>query len=120
MKRRRFISFSASFLFLSGSNGGLMIKQVKKAKEIVVVSENKVGTLAEVSRILAERGINIQALSAQAAANVALLNFVVDDHQHAVDLLRKKGLPFHENEVLIVEVEDQPGVLRNLTKKLAG
>ena len=97
-----------------------MIKQIKSVKEIVVISENKVGALSQISKALAERGINIMAISAQAAGKLALLNFVVDEHTRAVDLLRKKGLSVQENSVLLMEVEDQPGVLRNLTQKLAG
>ena len=97
-----------------------MIQSVKTAKEIVVISENKVGALSGVSKALAERGINILAISAQSAGKLALLNFVVDEYSRAVDLLRKKGFPVQENNVLLIELEDQPGVLRNLTRKLAG
>ena len=96
-----------------------MIRQVKNAKEIVVTAQNKVGMLASIAKALADRGINILAISAQAAGGVGLINMVVDDHQHAVDLLRKKKLSVQENPVLLLEVEDKPGVLRRLTQKLA-
>lgn len=95
-----------------------MIRSVKMAKEIVVVSQNKVGTLGAVAAILADRGVNIIALSAQAAGGVALMNFVTDDNLRAKDLLRKKGYSFQENDVLMLEVEDKPGVLSRITKKL--
>ncbi|HNX68234.1 MAG TPA: ACT domain-containing protein [Candidatus Omnitrophota bacterium] len=96
-----------------------MIHSVKAGKEFVVVSENKVGMLARVTALLADRGINILAISAQAAGGVALMNFVTDDALHTRDLLAKKGFRAQENSVLLLEVEDKPGVLMQVTKKLA-
>lgn len=96
-----------------------MIRSVKSGKEFVVISENKVGVLSKVATVLADRGIDILAISAQAAGGVALMNFVTDDPLHTKDLLVKKGLKVQENNVLLVEVEDKPGVLRRVTKKLA-
>ena len=96
-----------------------MIRSVKAGREIVVTSKNKVGLLANVAKALADRGINIVAVSAQSAGGVALMNFVVDEHLRAMDLLRKKDFPVHENSVVLVEVEDRPGVLKQITEKLA-
>ncbi len=96
-----------------------MIKSVKAGKEIVVTSKNKVGMLSSVAKVLADHGINIIALSAQAAGGVALMNFVVDDHLRAVDSLRKSRFQVQENDVILISVEDKPGVLRQLTQRLA-
>ncbi|MFH1800473.1 MAG: ACT domain-containing protein [Candidatus Omnitrophota bacterium] len=96
-----------------------MIQSVKLGKEFVVVSENKVGVLSKVAALLADRGIDIVAISAQAAGGVALMNFVTDDTLHTRDLLAKKGLKAQENTVLLLEVVDRPGVLMRITRKLA-
>ena len=96
-----------------------MIQSVKAGKEIVVTSKNKVGMLSSVSKALADHGINIIALSAQAAGGVALMNFVVDDHLRAVDTLRKSRFQVQENDVVLVYVEDKPGVLKQITQRLA-
>jgi len=96
-----------------------MIQQVKAGKEIVVTAQNKVGILSNIAKVLADRGINIVALSAQAAGGVALMNFVVDEHVRAVDTLRKHGFQIQENEVVLLKLEDKPGALRQLTQKLA-
>ncbi len=96
-----------------------MIKSVKAGKEIVITSKNKVGMLSQVAKILADHGINIIALSAQAAGGVALMNFVVDDHLRAMDSLRKAKFQVQENNVVLICVEDKPGVLRFLTQRLA-
>jgi len=96
-----------------------MIRDVSIGKELVVISANKVGALNKISAALADRGIDIMAISAQAAGGVALVNLVVDDALRARDLLAKKGFKVQENSVVVVEVEDKPGVLVQLTKKLA-
>ena len=96
-----------------------MIQSAKLGKEFVVVSENKVGALSKVAALLADRGIDIVAISAQAAGGVALMNFVTDDALHTRALLAKKGLKAQENTVLLLEVADRPGVLLSITRKLA-
>ncbi len=96
-----------------------MIQSIKLGKEFVVVSENKVGMLSKVAAMLADRGIDVVAISAQAAGGVALMNFVTDDALHTRDLLAKKGFKAQENTVLLLEIVDRPGVLMQLTRKLA-
>lgn len=96
-----------------------MIKKVKAVKEIVIISENRVGVLSTISKVLADRGINIVAISAQAAGGVALISLVADDHVHARDLLDKKGIAYEENSALLLDIEDKPGALMRLTKRLA-
>ncbi|MBU9889029.1 MAG: ACT domain-containing protein [Candidatus Omnitrophica bacterium] len=96
-----------------------MIKKAKIGREFVVVSENKVGALSSVAAVLADRGIDIVAISAQAAGGVAMMNFVTDDALRTRDVLSKKGFAVQENMVLLVEVEDKPGALKEITKKLA-
>ena len=96
-----------------------MIRSVKRAKEFVLVSGNKVGALSKVAALLADHGIDILAISAQAAGGVALMNLVTDDALRTKDLLAKKGLKAQENEVLLLEVEDKPGVLMRITQRLA-
>ena len=96
-----------------------MIQSVKLGKEFVVVSENKVGVLSKVAALLADHGIDMVAISAQAAGGVALMNFVTDETLRTRDLLAKKGWKAQENTVLLLEIVDRPGVLMRITRKLA-
>jgi hypothetical protein len=96
-----------------------MIQSVKLGKEFVIVSENKVGALSKIAAIFADHGIDILAISAQAAGGVALMNLVTDEPLRTKDQLRLKGYKAQENGVLLVQVEDKPGVLLQLTRKLA-
>jgi len=95
-----------------------MIKKIRQYKELILVVEDRVGELLRVSKALADRGINILAISAQVAGSLGVINMVVDDHLRGKDLLSKKKMSFRENSVLLIEVEDKPGVLKELARKI--
>ena len=46
-----------------------MIKDANLGKELVITTENKVGILANMSKILADHGINIEGVAGYAAEN---------------------------------------------------
>ena len=97
-----------------------MIQSVKPGKEIIVSAKNEAGLLSKLSKLFADRGVNIIAISAQVAGGAALLNFVVDEHVTAMDLLRKKKYQVHENNVVLVQIEDKPGAMLRMTQRLMG
>ncbi|MCM8779676.1 MAG: hypothetical protein NC914_00775 [Candidatus Omnitrophica bacterium] len=89
-------------------------------KEIVVTIVNKVGILAEMSDIIASHGINIEAVGGYAVANTANVMLVTNDNLRAIEALRAKGYKSAvENEVVIVDLDNKPGALKNVAKKLA-
>ena len=97
-----------------------MIKSVQLGKEIVITITNKIGILADVSRILADHGINIEAVAGYAVNNEAKIMVVTGDNLRAVDALKKAGYgQVKENEVLVVDLENKVGALKNFSVKLA-
>jgi hypothetical protein len=97
-----------------------MIKSVNLGKEIVVTAPNKIGILADMSRIMADHGINIEGVAGYEAGNEAKIMLVVDDTLRAVEALQKKGYTkSKENEVIVLDLENKPGALKNVTAMLA-
>ena len=97
-----------------------MIKSVNMAKQIVLTVANKIGVLADMSRLTAEHGINIQAVAGYASGNEAKIMLVTDDNLRASEALRKAGYKsLKEEEVVIVDLEDKPGALKIVTSDLA-
>lgn len=97
-----------------------MIKSAKLAKEITVTVVNKIGVLADMSRLLAERGLNIEAVAGYAVGNEAKIMLVTDDSLRAMDALKKAGYnSIKENEVVIIELENKTGALKQITATLA-
>ena len=96
-----------------------MIKSAKLDKELVLVVKNKAGVLADISKLLADHGINIEGVAGYAVDGDAKLMFSVDDTLRAGDALKKKSYSVKEDEVVLVELENKPGALKGLTAKLA-
>ncbi|MDD4894531.1 MAG: ACT domain-containing protein [Candidatus Omnitrophica bacterium] len=96
-----------------------MLKSANLAKEIVVTVVNKIGVLADMSKILADHGINIEAVAGYADGDQAKIMLVTDDNLRAVDALKKKSYnSITEKEVIVLELENKAGALKNITGKL--
>lgn len=90
-----------------------------RAKQISVFLENKRGRLAEVTRLLADRGVNIRALCIAETVDYGVLRLVVDDPERAHRSLTSAGFTVTDTEVLAVEMVDRPGGLANVIEPLA-
>jgi len=96
-----------------------MIKSVNLGKELVVTAPNKIGILANISKILADHGINIEGVAGYAANNEAKIMLVVDDTLRGREALEKNGYKtIKENEVIVVVLENKPGALKGITAKM--
>lgn len=84
------------------------------AKQISIFLENTSGRLADVTGILAERGINLRALTLADTTEFGILRVLVDDTEKAVDVLSKAGFTVRLTEVLAIEVPDSPGALADV------
>jgi hypothetical protein len=91
-----------------------------KAEQISVFIENKSGRLAEVTRILGEAGVNIRALSLADTSDFGILRLIVNDRERAKSVLKENGFTVSKTEVVAVEVDDKPGGLYQILKKLDG
>ncbi len=80
-------------------------------RQISIFLENKKGRLAEVTKLLAARRINIRALSLADTADFGILRIIVNDPDACLASLKQSGIIAQVTEVLAVEVEDKPGGL---------
>ncbi|MFA6218048.1 MAG: ACT domain-containing protein [Candidatus Omnitrophota bacterium] len=97
-----------------------MIKSAKLAKEVTLRVVNKIGVLADISRIIADHGLNIEGVAGFASGNEAVLMLVTDDTVRMVEALKKEGYrTVKEQEVLVIELKNKQGALKGLTAKLA-
>ena len=95
-----------------------MIK-ARMAKEAIVRMNNRIGVLAQVTKSLADMGINIEAVITTVEGTDAVIRMVTGDHQRTVDALREQRLEVQEAKVVVAELEHRPGLLREITDKLA-
>lgn len=91
-----------------------------RVKQVSVFVENQPGRLSDVLSALADSDINIRALSIADTVDFAILRLILSDVEKGIQVLRDAGLTVRTNEVLQVEVPDDPGGLNDsLVKPLA-
>ncbi len=78
-------------------------------KQISLFLENRTGRLAQVTKILADNGIDIRALSIAETSDYGILRIIVSDVDSAVKLLKEAGVTSTVTEVLGIAVSDVPG-----------
>ena len=89
-----------------------------KMKQISVFLENREGRLYDVCNILGENSISIRALTIAESADFGVLRMFVDKPDEALNKLKEAGFSASFSDVVIVEVEDNPGGLAKILKAL--
>ncbi len=90
------------------------------AFDLVIEIENTPGTLAEVAAAISDAGVNIAAATFIGGGQRAELHILVKHAEAARHSLAISHLAVtREREVVVVDVEDRPGVLADLTRKIA-
>ena len=87
--------------------------------QISVFLENRTGQLAAITRLLADAGVDIRALSIAETTDYGLARMIVDDSHKASSILLQHGDILSMTPVWAVEVPDRPGGLAELLGLLA-
>lgn len=89
-------------------------------RQLSVFVGNKAGTLAEITSVLADKSINLRALSLADTKDYGILRLIVDDPDNALAVLKNAGFTASITEVLAVLIDDRPGGLSKALQILAG
>lgn len=89
-------------------------------QQLSVFVENEPGRLEEVARILADAGVNLQALAIAETAHFGILRVIADDTDAAVAALQTAGIVARVTDVVGVEVPDRPGGLAEVLGVFSG
>ena len=90
------------------------------AVDLVIDIENTPGALARVAAAISDAGVNIAAATCIGPGERAELHILVPHAEAAKHSLAISHLAVsREREVVVVDVEDRPGVLADLTRKIA-
>jgi len=87
-------------------------------KQISVFVENKSGSLARITKILSENGIDIQALSLADTTDFGILRLIVNSPEKAELILSENHITVKETDVLAVAIDDTPGGLHKALSAL--
>ncbi len=90
------------------------------AYDLVIDVENTPGSLAKVAAAVSDAGVNLAAATCIGSGERAELHILVKHAEAARHSLAIAQLAVtREREVAVVEVEDSPGVLADLARKIA-
>ena len=82
-------------------------------KQISIFVENKEGRIKKAINTLGQEKINIRALSIADTTKYGILRLIVSDNEKAIKALEKDGFIVKENEVILLEVPDEPNGLNS-------
>lgn len=82
-----------------------------RMKQVSVFAENRAGRLKTLLAVLARAEINIRALSIADTADFGIVRMILSDTDEGLEAIRAAGFAASTNDVLRVEVPDQPGGL---------
>ncbi len=88
--------------------------------DLVIDVDNTPGALARVAQAISDAGVNIAAATCVGPGDRAELHILVPHAEAARHALAISHLAVsRERQVVVVDVEDRPGVLADLTRKIA-
>ena len=88
-------------------------------KQISIFVENKPGRLAEITKIIGEKQINIRALSVADTTHFGILRIIVDNPEEVEKTLREAGLTVSITSVITACIHNKPGGLAEVVGLLA-
>lgn len=100
---------------------GMFIEGGEKmlVKQMSVFVENTTGRLADLTGVLAENNIDIIACTIADTVDFGILRCIVEEPEKATEILKKHGFTASITEVVSVSLEDKPGGLDKVLRKLA-
>jgi hypothetical protein len=89
-----------------------------KLKQISIPIENSINRLHELTRSLADAGINLRALNLVDTGNLGELRILVSDVAAARQISMRAQVPARVEEVVAAEIDDRPGEFSKLLNPL--
>ncbi len=83
-------------------------------KQISIFVENKPGRLTFITKLLAENGINIRALSIADTKDFGILRIIVNKPDLASEVLKKNEIAMSVTNVIAAGISDTPGGLNKV------
>ena len=89
-------------------------------RQISVFLDDRVGALMRLFQAFEGTTIRVVGMSIVHAIDCAIVRLLCDDNDQAIDILKKKGFPLSETELVVVEVPQGHGLRSICSALLAG
>ena len=88
-------------------------------KQISIFLENRKGRINDVTKVLAQAGINMEAFCIAETADFGLMRLIVSEVDKAVDVLRAADFAVIVTDVISIRCDNVPGALSSVLETLA-
>jgi hypothetical protein len=96
-----------------------IVIEARLQQEILIRSQDRVGVLAEATRVLSDMGINVLGIRLQTREDEATIHLLTNSQTYACQALRSAGYDLCERDVVVLELPHHPGFLRRASEALA-
>lgn len=87
--------------------------------QLSVTLENALGKIADLSNLLASKGVSLSAITLNEGQTTGIFRFTASDSQLAKDALEASGYSVQCDQVLSISLQDSKGKLAELTQVLS-
>jgi len=94
------------------------MENVEKRKELKVIVKDRVGAIADVSRLASQKGVNIEDICVYTISGDAIFYLITEDNDKLAKIFSEKGYRVEEREVVVMSLENRAGALQKVAEKL--
>lgn len=87
-------------------------------KQLTILTDNRPGVLADIAERLGSNGINMKSITAETFTDSGIIRILTKDSEGAKNSLAKTPYKVMLSDVLLFAVEDGPGALGKLARRL--
>ena len=91
---------------------------MRETERIVIIVDNRVGVLADITGVLAGAGINIESMETEIAGQRGAITMTVNETDHALSLLNQAGFKAVGEDTVVIRLLDEPGSLARVADRL--
>ena len=84
---------------------------------IIIMANNEVGVIADISKVLADKGINIETIDAEGLGEKGVITLTTDNDDSALQALTTAGFKTITDEALVLRLPDEPGALAKVAER---
>lgn len=89
------------------------------SQQVSVFAENRPGKIERITSVLAEKGINIRAVTITDSGEYGIIKLLLDNPVAGSEALQEKGIAATLKDIVAVRIEDSPGGLHDVALVLS-
>ena len=92
--------------------------RVNPMNRIILMARDEVGIIADISKVLADEGINVETINAEVSGADLTVILTTDRYDRALYVLNQAGFKAVSDDALVLRLPDEPGALATVAGRL--